>query len=571
MLERPGLSRSVIAVVVVLLIVVAGAGAYYFVAYGGGNSSTTTLPTTSTSTVVPTGTITIGFSQDKGAPGDPATMVGGGPITGTAQNEVYEGLVAEDYQGKIVPDLATSWVQNSPTDYTFTLRQGVQFQDGTPFNASAVVFNFNRFLNSSSPRYAVVSTIGNVTALSNYQVEFKLKTPTSDFFDRLTQYTGIASPTAVMKYGSQFGSVYAVGTGPYNFVEWVQNDHITLKANPNYWGPKAPILNIIEKVVPDASVRLLQLTSGQTQIIELAPQEAKQLSTQTGYQVLTGLANRAVMLSFNLHANSTSCPVLLNPLVRQAINYAINRTALVKFLELGYASPGIGAIPPAYTDAWDPSVNVYPFNGNVTMAKQLLTQAGHPNGISVTIETAPFTSDFLQVTEAVGQQLQAAGINATIKSVAFSTIAGDLLAKNPTYCIGYQDWGGSPATATGDLVPRYSTGNFWNIPHISDAQLDGMLTQFAAANPSQIHTLSSQIQAYILQKAYDAVLFYPSVIHGVSTSATSGYQVHPSFWWGVMIFDPVIGANVQLTHTGQASMLPATATALSAPGVRKLE
>jgi ABC-type transport system substrate-binding protein len=175
------------------------------------------------------------------------------------------------------------------------------------------------------------------------------------------------------------------------------------------------------------------------------------------------------------------------------------------------------------------------------------------------------------VTQAVAQQLQDAGINASINSVAFSTIAGDLLKPNPTYCIGYQDWGGSPATATGDLVPRYTTGNFWNIPHISDATLDGMLTQFAAANPSQIHTLSSQIQSYILQKAYDAILFYPSVIHGVSTSATTGYQVHPSFWWGIMIFDPVIGANVQLTHSAQASMLPSTATMLSAPGVRKLE
>ena len=481
-------------------------------------------------------------------------MVGGGPITGTTQNEVYEGLIAENYQGQIVPDLALNWTAKSSTDYVFNLRHGVEFQDGTPFNASAVVFNFNRFLNTSSPRYAVVSTIASVTASSNYQVEIKLKQPTSDFFDRLTQYTGMASPTAVKKYGSQFGSVYAVGTGPYSFVAWVQNDHITLKANPNYWGPKASILTIVEKVVPDPTVRLLQLTSGQTQIIELDPQGAQQLASKSGYRVLTGLPNRAVMLSFNLGSN-TSCPAVLNPLVRQAINYAINRTALVKFLELGYAQPGIGAIPPAYTNAYDTSVQAYPFNGDVAKAKSLLTQAGYPNGLKVVIETAPFTSDYVQVTEAVGEQLKAAGINATINQVSFSTIAGDLLKKNANYCIGYQDWGGAPATATGDLVPRYTGGNFWDIPHINDSTLNGMLSQLSNADASQIRTLSSQIQSYILQKAYDAVLFYPDVIHGVS-NLVSNYKVHPSFWWGVMIFDPVIGANVTLAGTGGYAIFP---------------
>ena len=537
--RRRGLSRGALALAVVVLVVVAGGAVYY--------AFTSAAPSG------PVGTITIDFSQDKGAPGDPATMVGGGPITGTAQNEVYEGLIAENYQGGIVPDLAVSWTQKSSTDYVFDLRQGVKFQDGTPFNASAVVFNFNRFLNTSSPRYAVVSTIGNVTAVSNYQVEIKLKQPTSDFFDRLTQYTGIASPTAVKKYGSQFGSVYAVGTGPYSFVDWVQNDHITLKANPNYWGPAPAIQTIVEKVVPDPTVRSLQLTAGQAQIIELAPQEAKQLSTQQGFKVMTGLPNRAVMLSFNLNAATTGCPAILNPLVRQAINYAINRTALVKFLELGYAQPAIGTIPPAYTSAWDTSVQVYPFNGDVTKAKQLLTQAGLPQGLKVTIETAPFTSDYVQVTEAVAQQLQSAGINATIKQVDFTTIAHDLLDPKADFCIGYQDWGGAPATATGALVPRYTGGNFWDIPHVNDSTLNGMLATLSTADASQTRTLASRVQSYILQNAYDAVLFYPDVIHGVSNSVQN-YKVHPSFWWGVMIFDPVIGADVRVAGTAASTV-----------------
>jgi ABC-type transport system substrate-binding protein len=576
---RRALSRSVLIVVVIVVIILIGVGAY--VAVSTSSSSTTSLTSSSTSTLSssassssssqsastsssqsstsPTsnGTLVIDVSTDKGAPGDPMT-VQFGPDTGTVQTEVYEGLVAQAFNGSIVPDLAVNWTVNSPTDYLFNLRQGVLFQDNTQFNASAVVFSFDRILNNTaSVRYGSISDIANITATSNYQVEIKLHNASSDFLDNLALGVGIVSPTAVAKDGSQFGSQYAVGTGPYNFVQWVQNDHITLQANPLYWGPKPTIQTIRINIVPDPTVRALQLQNGQAQLVELNAQEAQSLSSQKGIQVLVGKPNEFITVSIDIDPNYTITP-LLNPLVRQAINYAINRSAIVQYIELGYAQPAVGPIPPAVQDAWNPNLQIYPFNGNITMAKQLLTEAGYPNGFSVSILTGSFTTDYLQVTEAVAADLQQAGINATINSQSFSTAAGLLLDGNGTWSLGFHDWGGTGTLSAngimGEFYNQNDIGYFqWNLQHIRDSNLTAMLNQLSQANESQIMPLSNAIQTRILQQAYGAILYYPDVLEG-ATSNVMNYNIHPNPFYGYVIYDPILGANVQLTNQGSSSV-----------------
>lgn len=487
-----------------------------------------------------------------------------GPITGTVQTEVYEGLTAQAFNGQIVPDLAINWTENTPTNYVFNLRQNVQFQDGTPFNASAVVFTFNRMLNNTgTARYGQVADIANVTANGNYQVTFKLHNASSDFLRNLALGEGIVSPSAVLKYGSQFGSQYAVGTGPYDFVQWVQNDHITLQANPLYWGPKPTIKTIILKVVPDASVRALQLQSGQAQLVELNAQEAQRLQNQSGVKVLVGSPNEFITISMDVDPNYTN-PALLNPLVREAINYAINRSAIVQYVELGYAQPGIGPIPPAVQDAWNPSLQVYPFDGNVSKAKALLAQAGYSSGLNLKILTASFTPDYLQVTEAVAANLQSVGINATIDQESFSTAAGVLLYGNGTWDLAFHDWGGTGTlSACGMMCEFYNSANIgffqWNLQHIRDSNLTSMLNELAVANESQIMSLSNSIQSRILSQAYGAILYYPDVLQG-ATSNVQNYSIHPNPWYGYVIFDPVIGASVTLSSSsgsgGVVSFVP---------------
>ncbi len=550
-------------VAIVVVIVIIGAAVYFLYGVSPGQTtsstrittttsatSSTTTATSSSSTVKYGGALVIDVAVDKGPPGDPMT-VQEGPITGTVQQEVYEGLTAIDFQGNVVPDLAVNWTKASNTDYVFNLRQGVKFQDGTPFNASAVVFSFVRILsNNASVRYGQVSSIASVTALSNYKVEFKLKETSSDFLESLAIGEGIVSPTAVKAYGSQYGSQHAVGTGPYSFVEWVQNDHVTLQANPNYWGPKPYIQTITVRVVPDASVRSLQVQSGQVQIAELSAQEAQRLSSVSGLQVLKGPPQEFITISIDVDPPYTIQP-LLNPFVRQAINYAVNRTAIVQFVALGYAVPGIGPVPPSIQCCWNPGLATYPANGDITKAKQLLTQAGYPNGLNVKILTGPFTPNYLQVTQAVAADLKKAGINATIDQESFATAAGVLLSGNGTWQLGFHDWGGIGIPSSygfmGEFYNQKNIGNFqWNLQHIRDANLTSMLDQLKVTDdPARVKSLSDAIQTRILQQGYGVILYYPYILQG-AVSSVQNYKIHPNPWYGYVIFNPVIGAGVWL-------------------------
>lgn len=503
------------------------------------------------------GTLTIDVVNDKGPPGDPM-MVQEGAETGTVQTAVYEGLTAINFQGQVVPDLATNWTQVTPTEYIFSLRHDVKFQDGTPFNASAVVFSFERILHDkSSPRYGQVSIIENVTEINNYKVEFQLTEPDSDFLASLAVGEGIVSPSAVEKYGSQFGSEYAVGTGPYDFVKWVQNQEVVLQANPDYWGGTPCVSKLVIQIVPNPTTRLLQLESGQAQLVELTPQLAKSVANQSNIKVLEGPANEFITLSINMNPNTTIEP-LLNPLVREAINYAINRTAIVQNVLDGYAVPGIGPIPPGVQECWNPSLAVYPPNGNITKAKQLLAEAGYPHGFDVSILTAPFTNQYLQDTEAIASDLSQVGINATIDQQSFSVAAGTLLSGNGTWELAYHNWGGTglptPYSYVGEFYNENDIGYFeWNLQHIVDPNLTKMINELGqTTNVTQITSLCNSIQSRILSQGYGVILYYPYVLQGQAQDI-SGYKIHPVPWYGFVIFSPVIGAYTSIQQSSPAS------------------
>jgi peptide/nickel transport system substrate-binding protein len=151
---------------------------------------------------------------------------------------IYDTLVRVDAQNTVQPDLATSWQYTSPTELVFNLRTDVKFQDGTPFNADAVVFNINRILNTaSSPRHSEMSTVNDVVAVDSSHVQFDLKKAFAPLLLTLTDRSGMMlSPAAVQKLGANLATAPAnAGSGPFMFKEWVKSDHLTIVRNPNYW------------------------------------------------------------------------------------------------------------------------------------------------------------------------------------------------------------------------------------------------------------------------------------------------------------------------------------------------
>jgi peptide/nickel transport system substrate-binding protein len=177
---------------------------------------------------------------------------------------MLEPLLTMDDKMQIRPALATGYEVLSPTKVRFKLRPGVKFHDGTPFNAAAVKFTFDRALRGTPPaRWAsLAGSLSGAEVVDDLTVDVTTREPYGPILRTIAMYcTGIVSPTAVQKMGEGFSRA-PVGTGPFKFVEWKTNTHVILERNPDYWGDKAPLDRVIFKVIPEEGARMIALQTG---------------------------------------------------------------------------------------------------------------------------------------------------------------------------------------------------------------------------------------------------------------------------------------------------------------------
>ncbi len=332
---------------------------------------------------------------------------------------VYGSLLRVDLKtGNFIPDLAESWdFSTDGKTITFHLRRGVKFQDGTDFNATAVKWNYDRFLDPTqlSPRRGELTPfLDKVEVVDDSTVRFQLKTPSRPFLAQLaTDRMGyLSSPAAVQKYGGGIGGNYGrnpVSTGPFMFKDWIPDDHATLVKSPSYWDKGKPYLDsIFMQGTKDASVRLAMLRTGETDIIyafEVVAKDVPILQRQTDLQVTPIPGSTTAILNFN-----ASKPPFDKEALRQAISYSIDRD---KFLQLQYS----GAGKPAHTliaAGWANNPDLKPISFDLAKAKQKLAEAGYPNGATIPFGCAPsgIYFDFCEIIQAM---LKDAGITADIK------------------------------------------------------------------------------------------------------------------------------------------------------------
>ncbi|HTU01714.1 MAG TPA: ABC transporter substrate-binding protein, partial [Candidatus Sulfotelmatobacter sp.] len=242
---------------------------------------------------------------------------------------------------KLTPQLATSWaVSPDGLTYTFKLRQGVKFQDGTDFNADAVKFNIQRVLDPAvrNPNRYYFTDIDTtrIDTPDPYTVVLHLKKTSPTLLGRLAAGPlEILSPTAVKKLGNDkvpLGPDQA-GTGPYMFKEWAHGDHITLVKNPNYWGKKPYFDTVIFRVVPNAGTRETMLRAGDIQMaFEPPAPDIPALRKDTSLTVVSGPSDRDVFIGLN-----NQWGAFKDPRVRQAMNFAINKDAIIHSVLFGLA------------------------------------------------------------------------------------------------------------------------------------------------------------------------------------------------------------------------------------------
>ncbi|KKK37396.1 ABC transporter substrate-binding protein [Mesobacillus campisalis] len=368
-----------------------------------GKSQANTVENQKDSTPKKGGNLTIAFDTD---------ISNYDPLLGNSGNDhallypIYDTLVNFNAQLEPQPGLAESW--DIPDDKTIILhlRKGVAFHDGTPFDAEAVKFNLERAISPDSK----VTDLGNVESVEVVDAQtakLNLKQPDSSIILALSDRSGMmVSPTAVQKFGEDFGQ-NPVGTGPYKLEKWVRNAEIQLKANENYWQEGLPYIDRMTlKVMPDENTRLNALKAGQVQLYWNVSPDNSQILKKDKNVVL----NTKMKVAFqNMFINTKLAP-LDKKEVRQALQYAIDREALVKVLTFGEGEPAYQTFPKEY---WASNQDIK-IPHDIEKAKSLLKEAGLESvSFDVYVPNLPF---YQRIAEAVKGQVKEAGITMNIQT-----------------------------------------------------------------------------------------------------------------------------------------------------------
>lgn len=370
-------------------------------------------------------------------------------------DNVYEPLVKfKTGTTEVVPCLAESWtISKDGLEFIFKLRKGVKFHDDTEFNAEAVVFSLKRQYDQNHPHFKygpwkywgymdMSNIIKDVIKVDNLTVKITLKKKEAPFLANLAmQFSSIVSPAAAEKYKENFKS-NPVGTGAFKFVQWIKDDSIVLERFDKYWGQKTNLDRVILKVIPDATARYLALKKGEVDIIDYpSPEDIENIKKDKKLKTVEQAGLNVGYLALNIDKKPFD-----NKLVRQAINYAIKKSDIIKAV---YGNLGIPAKNPMPPTMWSYNDKIKDYEYNPEKAKSLLKQAGYPNGFESTIwampVSRPYNPNAKKVAEIIQAQLKDVGIKLNIVSFEWGTYLDKIHQGEHDMClIGWTGDNGDP-------------------------------------------------------------------------------------------------------------------------------
>ena len=414
---------------------------------------------------------------------------------------LYDSLVTIDKDLKIIPALAEKWEQPDPKTYVFSLRKDVKFHDGTDFDADAVKFNIERYLNDkTSRRKSEIDSIQTVEVVDKYTVKFNLKAPFAPLLANLVDRAGMMlSPKAVQAGGEDFTrKPVGAGTGPFKFVEWVKDDHITLEKNPTYWKKGAdnnplPYLDkLIYRPINDETVRLTNLKTGDLDADFNIPAKDYGSTKQSSELVL----RETTALSFNSMYFNTSKEPFSKKEFRQAIGFLIDRAQITKTVFFDVQKVGYGPIPPS---SWAYDKEFAPYKVDVAKAKELLKAGGKPEGFAFEMKIGAGSPTTLQLTQLVKDQLALAGITMNIVQQEGAKIATDTQAGN--FEGAYYGWSGR-IDPDGNIYNQMRGGGSLNESRYDNPQVNELLDKArASSDQNERKTFYQQAQKQIVDDA----------------------------------------------------------------------
>lgn len=369
---------------------------------GQGNNGKTGEP-------VKGGEITIGIAQDLDDSLDPHQTVAAG--TREVLFNIFEGLVKPNSDGEMIPAVAEKYtLSEDGTTYTFTLREGVKFHNGQTVTAEDVVYSINRCAavpeGQEKPLVAAFSAVKSVEALDEKTVAVTIAQRDLEFISYMT--------AAIIPADYENQDTGPVGTGPFRFVSRTPQQDFVMERFEDYWGAPAWLDKVTYKICENADALVMNLNGGSIDLCaHLTSAQASQLNQN--FQVLEGTMNLVQAIYLNNQAKPFD-----NQLVRQALCYAIDRQGIMDMVADGHGTAVGSSIYPAFTKYFLPElVDKYPHD--VAKAKELLAQAGYPDGFDMTISVPNNYQPHMDTAEVVAEQLREAGINVTIQPVEWST------------------------------------------------------------------------------------------------------------------------------------------------------
>ena len=416
---------------------------------------------------------------------------------------VYDSLVQASSAGVIEPHLATAWSYNAAkTVLTMTLRTGVKFSDGTPFNASIAVQNLDAFQKGTSNNASDLVNMASATAVSPTELVIKLKQPDPAFLTYLGEAAGSQESPAAWKAST--AATVPVGSGPYllDSQATVVGSSYVFTANPNYWDkPEQHYSKLIMNVYTSATTILDAIEGGQVNAANTFDDTTIPQIQDAGFTVYPLQLNWAGLSLFDRNGKMSS--PLGNVKVRQAMNYAFDRTALLKDMSDGYGSVTTQVFP-TYSPGYESSLNSY-YDFDPAKAKQLLAQAGYPHG---------FTLDMPSITVAFGAAAYAL-IQAELANIGIKVNYTDYTASEIFTAILAPKYPATYFTLEEDPVP-WELAEFLLTPtatfnpfHSTNPTVAGYLTTIQLGSAAQAAAAAKALNRYLVEDAWFVPFFRP--------------------------------------------------------------
>lgn len=476
----------------------------------------------SSGAVVQGGEIVVGIAQDLGDSLDPYQIVAAG--TREVLFNVYEGLVKPNSDGEFIPAVASSVTHSDDgLTYTFPLREGVLFHNGAAVTMDDVIKSFETCA-ATTVDTALAAALSNVQSVQASEdgsaVVITLKEASPDFLSYV-------SSVYISPAGYTQGATQPVGTGPFRYVSRSVQENVILEKFADYWGTPAYLDKVTYQIYEDATAMMNSLGAGAIDLVaHLSVDQAATLEG-TDYKVLDGTMN----LVQALYLNNAEAP-FDNEQVRQALCWAIDVDEILQLTEDGYGVKIGSSIYPAFTKYFDASLaDTYGYD--VEKAKELLTQAGYPDGFSMTITVPSNYTPHMNTAEVIVEQLARVGITATISPVEWETWLSEVYSGRnfQSTVVGFD----AAALSAGALLDRWVSDNGKNMINYNNAQYDQLMAQAAAcaddAEQTQLYKDAAKVLADTAANVYiqdmadfvaikqdlDGFQFYPLYVMDMAT------------------------------------------------------